>query len=962
MSTQSHPMSFRTPESLREIESIIDQKFLHNPLAIEGVSDLNDPVARRAAEMFPARAALMGQAVKGMVMVEHGKDEGYELLAASGEMLQLLNNIDAYATSEQMDKDLWEHQPGVFEDIASTLNEHDLTKGFFGYIEMPMSTGKTALYTRLAEAVAGKNTEGRLKTIVLTPSDLVQDQVVGKHEGKGFALLGEDTNVKVSGKTKEGYKLDGDVDVLNYQVLKSDKIREAIKAKGPKLIICDEAHRAIGKKTAEFIREIGEDAVVIGLTATAEYAANHHVANLFPVVIHEMSFKEAGEMGITQPVRIRIKATDVEVDLDRQHLTYSESDYMKLADIKARNLMGAKDAAKLVEQGRQGIINCLPGNDRYHAKHMAKLTSQQIIRQEDGTTRFVKAQYVDGTMSKRELNDILDAYDRGEIDVLTYVSLLGEGWDQSKTTFLVNMRPTDSPVLAKQRIGRVMRKNGTDTPNIVIDYIDNVKKLQYTGIEAFDLGYSQVERLYEQGELVDPTNPHKAVVAPWMSVEFENATSRTIYDQVVRGLIKPVPEGHISIREASMILGTAVTSIYRVINQAGFSLERYRGTSGHIGFYIPPEEFAEIATRLDADFGNSEDDLMLGQLAEYVDMDRAELRQLIIDNGVEPSNKRGVIYYYDKNAVKHLADGYKNGWKTTTEGQSSRREEADKGYIATEEGNYLENLLITYPQISARSLLLAVKELEIQVSAREVSGGRRRHFIDSRSEERLMQHVSNQRLPIPEGWIEFDQFMEKQLGIDLPKIRSALQFVRNVEWEARTFNVTLKESKEFIKIPKGNVKLFKEEIKKFFVPKGYVAKTTIGERYGLRGTAVGRFLGHTNIRSELVRSARSGNYVDYLNEEDTAKEVETRRDVEDAKQRGMSLDEVATRFNLNPSIIAGALNSSKYRVPTRFYFVDAAYSPATPNVKMHAVEWVKNEDLLRLIENTREYSKRSRSR
>src|SRR5690606_21921594 len=71
--------------------------------------------------------------------------------------------------------------------------------------------------------------------------------------------------------------------------------------------------------------------------------------------------------------------------------------------------------------------------------------------------RFIRAASVDGSMHPSEIEKVLEQYKSGELDMLTYVNMLLEGWDSPESDFTVLIRPTKSKVLAEQRMGRIVR-------------------------------------------------------------------------------------------------------------------------------------------------------------------------------------------------------------------------------------------------------------------------------------------------------------------------------------------------------------------------------------------------------------------------------------------------------------------------------------------------------------------------
>jgi hypothetical protein len=83
----------------------------------------------------------------------------------------------------------------------------------------------------------------------------------------------------------------------------------------------------------------------------------------------------------------------------------------------------------------------------------------------------LKAQAVSGETPKRELAEILAAYERGEIDVLINAMLLAEGWNSPRATVCMHLAPTASKRVYQQRIGRIMRIHPRKEAGVVVDFV-----------------------------------------------------------------------------------------------------------------------------------------------------------------------------------------------------------------------------------------------------------------------------------------------------------------------------------------------------------------------------------------------------------------------------------------------------------------------------------------------------------
>jgi len=420
-----------------------------------------------------------------------------------------LYNLESFITrysDDEPDIQLRDHQLDVFTDIYHFLTRSKSDQNGLvnsrGYIELPTGSGKTAIFSTLVETLNRPlpGTVKKPKSLILVPKLDLVDQTIGGDGERGFAKFTNDTKVtEYHAKTKD---LSGDAVVMTYQSLVGAINRGEISKEDFGLIICDEAHRALGGKTRTAIDHIAQGNLLLGLTASPEFTSKH-VDSLFTEKIHNMSLREAIEMGLLSPVRCYAIASDAKLDSLISSSDYTESELAVLIENEWRNQKAIEFAKRFVEMGKSGIIACVPGQNTKHAINLAEALSQENITDPyTGELRKIRAQAVSGNDNNRDL--IYRAFENGELDLLTYVDLLTEGWDSTRAKFLINLRPTTSPINAIQRLGRVLRKshNPSDIAT-VIEFMDQSDKQSYTFFHVLGL------ETIEQGLVFNKAKSHK---------------------------------------------------------------------------------------------------------------------------------------------------------------------------------------------------------------------------------------------------------------------------------------------------------------------------------------------------------------------------------------------------------------------------------------------------------------------
>jgi hypothetical protein len=318
------------------------------------------------------------------------------------------------------------------------------------WFEHATGAGKTVAALGFVEA---SRTGGIL---ILTHRRNLVEQFHGELFDRGYkdrvapALLDEDGDPPAVGPVT--------VETYQWFVRNAGRISDAYT-----IVICDEAHTALGEKTSGSIRD-WEGPVFIGMTATGALIARH-VTDLFPTQTSRFDLAQAARRGVISPLRcvrippgvgvrsianVPLRRGEVDQDFDQEELAALldqgpfNAAVADLYSVRFRNVPGVVYTA--------GVR---------HAHNVAEAFRGCEI----------KAQAVSGETPKRELTRILAAYERGEIDVLVNAQLLAEGWNSPRATVCMHLAPTASRRIYQQRVGRVTRRTPGKEAGIVVDFV-----------------------------------------------------------------------------------------------------------------------------------------------------------------------------------------------------------------------------------------------------------------------------------------------------------------------------------------------------------------------------------------------------------------------------------------------------------------------------------------------------------
>jgi hypothetical protein len=290
--------------------------------------------------------------------------------------------------------------------------------------------------------------------LILTHRRNLVDQFIGELVDRGYKdrlsppMLGTDG------------RMNGPVTVETYQwfVRHAGNISDVYS-----IVICDEAHTALGEKTSAAIRKWKEP-YFIGMTATGALIARH-VTDLFPTQTSRFDLAQAARRGVIAPLRcvrippgpgvrtianVPLRRGEVDQDFDQEELA-------ALLDQAPFNLAIA-DLYRARFKDMPGVVYAAGVR---HAYNVAEAFRELGI----------KAKAVSGETPKRELAETLAAYERGEVDVLVNAQLLAEGWNSPRATVCMHLAPTASKRIYQQRVGRVTRRHPGKEAGIVVDFV-----------------------------------------------------------------------------------------------------------------------------------------------------------------------------------------------------------------------------------------------------------------------------------------------------------------------------------------------------------------------------------------------------------------------------------------------------------------------------------------------------------
>ncbi len=432
-------------------------------LGLERFLAVEPPTLRDGAELSPHQVdALSGTLAELMAQQQVGSAEaGVEL--GAGEVgadepvtAEISIADDADVEGEDEDEAPEDEEPQDWTETAIDDDEDEVVEEAPDdpgaarrfWFEHATGAGKTVAAVGFIEAT---RTGG---VLILTHRRNLVDQFIGEISDRGYK---ERLRPPLMGNRDDA---EGPVTVETYQwfVRNHKKVSDAYS-----VVICDEAHTALGEKTSACIRA-WPGPVFIGMTATGALIARH-VADLFPTQTSRFDLAQAARRGVISPLRcLRIPPGPGVRTIAKVPLRKGEVDQ----DFDQEEL------AALLDQGPFNFAIADLYKSRFR-KTPGVVYTAGVAHAENVATAFravgINAQAVSGQTPKRELAEILAAFERGDVDVLTNAQLLAEGWNSPRATICMHLAPTASKRIYQQRVGRVTRRAPGKEAGLVIDFV-----------------------------------------------------------------------------------------------------------------------------------------------------------------------------------------------------------------------------------------------------------------------------------------------------------------------------------------------------------------------------------------------------------------------------------------------------------------------------------------------------------
>ena len=346
---------------------------------------------------------------------------------------------------------LFDYQEDMKERIEKALRLHRSVMA-----QMPTGTGKTYLLTAVIDSFVSNNPMEKV-WIVAHRRELVSqiDDTVRKFHSFSASNT---SSLLLSVKAMS----------IQWLMRHYDEIEEE-----PGMIVIDEAHHALAKTYKEMWERF-PNAKFLGLTATPCRLNGKGFTDLFDVLVQSWSVPEfisKGRLATYDFVSIKSDGMTQRL-IDSLQKRGADGDYQnKEMDMLLNKKPSIERLYRSLEEfgkDRKGIVYAI------NISHAQKITK---LYQENG----VKAIAIDSKTPATERQQDIEAFKKGDIQVLVNVDIFSEGFDCPDVEFVQLARPTLSLAKYLQMVGRGLRV-AKGKKNCVI--IDNVGLYRVFGLPS----------------------------------------------------------------------------------------------------------------------------------------------------------------------------------------------------------------------------------------------------------------------------------------------------------------------------------------------------------------------------------------------------------------------------------------------------------------------------------------------
>jgi len=461
------------------------------------------------------------------------------------------------------------YQQEALDAIVENINKNILRQ----LVVLPTGAGKTVVFSHLPHVI-----KHALPMLVLAHRGELLAQAKEK-------ILWSNPDLDVQTEKAEQTAELCDVVVASVQTLgrsDSDRINRYPKHYF-KTIIVDEAHHAAAT-TYRRILDYFTPNLLLGVTATPQRSDSVRLNDVFDEIVYYKNILDLIQEGyLCRLLGYRVK-TDTDIsEVETSHGDFVASQLEDTINTPYRNALVVRSYLEIAKDKKALVFAA----GIQHAKDLAASFAKA------GTS----VRIVLGDTPDEERQSIFADFRDGKVQVVVNVGVLTEGFDEPSVEAIILARPTRSPLLYTQIVGRGTRLFENKENCIIIDIADATKGKKPLGLPTL-LGMPADFDL--QGhDLVDVANKYRELEA-YCPGEAVRVLAPEDIDLAYKriDLFMPPPPNQFILQYSTFVWAETAENEYRLGIGNNESLKIYQDTLGRwtvthmerIGFNLAPKE------------------------------------------------------------------------------------------------------------------------------------------------------------------------------------------------------------------------------------------------------------------------------------------------------------------------------------------------------------------------------------
>lgn len=309
--------------------------------------------------------------------------------------------------------------------------------------------------------------------------------------------------------------LDADCIFSTIQTLSRDEVLSKIPKDFFDYILIDEVHHA-GASTYQKVLEHFTPKFLLGMTATPDRTDGYDIYNLFDYnIAYDIRLKEAMEYKLICPFHY-FGISDLAFDDVEEE---DKSKFLRIRlDKRVEHILANAEYYGFCGNRVKGLVFCRSLNE-----------AEQYSR--EFNNRGYRTTWVSGAMPKDQVEICIERLESDDEDssVLDYIftaDLFNEGVDIPAINQVIMLRPTESPIVFIQQLGRGLRHHPGKDYVVILDFIGNYEKnynIPLALSDDFSYNKSEVRKFIVRGDSMIPGNS---------TISFDQVAKRKIYDSI----------------------------------------------------------------------------------------------------------------------------------------------------------------------------------------------------------------------------------------------------------------------------------------------------------------------------------------------------------------------------------------------------------------------------------------------